>query len=499
MVPDFVRRRAISPAVVRKPSMSLLRSLFTVKPIEASLTANDNLRRTLGLKDLIVLGVGAVIGAGIFVITGQAAAEHAGPALTLSFVLAGLAAALAALSYAEFAAMLPVSGSAYVYAYATFGELLAWFIGWNVVAEYLLAVSSVAVGWSGYGVGLLHSLGVDVPAVLSNAPLAFRDGHFVATGAWINLPALLVVAAITALLYAGTRQSTLFASIVVVVKVLVVMLFVVFGLQYIDTSLWHPYVPPSQGGDRYGWAGVFRAATSVFYAYIGFDAVATAAQETRNPQQNVPAGILISLAVCTVLYIVVAAVLTGLVPYPQLATAEPVATALAAHPPLAWLKLLTQVGAVAGLTSVILVMHLGLARILYTMAGDGLLPATFGAVHQRFRTPHRTTLLVGAVGGVLAALFPLSLLGDLLSMGTLLAFATVCVGVLVLRRTRPELPRGFRVPAAPLVCSLGVLVCLFLLAQMNLGNWLLLAGWTTLGMLIYAGYGYRHSRLRARG
>jgi len=478
--------------------MSLIRSLFAVKPVEASLSSSDALRRTLGLKDLIVLGVGAVIGAGIFVITGQAAAEHAGPALTLSFVLAGLAAALAALSYAEFAAMLPVSGSAYVYAYATFGELLAWFIGWNVVAEYLLAVSSVAVGWSGYGVGLLHSLGIDIPSVLAMAPLDFRDGHFVRTGAWLNLPALLVVTVITTLLYVGTRQSTMFATVVVVLKVLVVMLFVVFGLQYVDPSLWHPFVPENQGGDHYGWAGVFRAATSVFYAYIGFDAVATAAQETRNPQQNVPAGILISLAICTVLYIIVAAVLTGLVPYPQLATAEPVATALAAHPQLAWLKLLTQVGAVAGLTSVILVMHMGLARILYSMAGDGLLPRMFGAVHARHRTPHRTTVLVGVVGGALAALFPLSLLGDLLSMGTLLAFSTVCVGVLVLRRTHPNLPRGFRVPAAPVLCTMGVLVCAFLLAQMSTANWMLLGGWTTLGMLIYIGYGYRHSVLRGR-
>ncbi|MGO4703829.1 amino acid permease [Dyella sp. 2RAB6] len=479
--------------------MSLIRSLFAVKPVEASLTADDSLRRTLGLKELIVLGVGAVIGAGIFVITGQAAAEHAGPALTLSFVLAGLAAALAALSYAEFAAMLPVSGSAYVYAYATFGELLAWFIGWNVVAEYLLAVSSVAVGWSGYGVGLLKSLGMQVPAALSNAPLSFKDGHLQLTGALLNLPALLVVAALTALLYRGTRQSTAFASVVVALKVIVVVLFVVCGLQYVDPSLWHPYVPANQGGDHYGWSGVFRASTSVFYAYIGFDAVATAAQETRNPQRNVPAGILISLAVCTVLYIIVAAVLTGLVPYAQLGTAEPVATALAAHPQLAWLKLLTQVGAVAGLTSVILVMHMGLSRILYSMAGDGLLPTFFGAVHERHQTPHRTTLLVGTVGGILAAVFPLSLLGDLLSMGTLLAFATVCIGVLVLRRSHPNLPRGFRVPAAPVVCSLGVLVCGFLLAQMNLANWILLGAWTALGMLIYIAYGYRHSRMRGRG
>jgi APA family basic amino acid/polyamine antiporter len=479
--------------------MSLIRSLFAVKPVEASLTADDSLRRTLGLKELIVLGVGAVIGAGIFVITGQAAAEHAGPALTLSFVLAGLAAALAALSYAEFAAMLPVSGSAYVYAYATFGELLAWFIGWNVVAEYLLAVSSVAVGWSGYGVGLLKNMGIHVPAALANAPLSFKDGHLQTTGALLNLPALLIVAALTALLYRGTRQSTFFASVVVALKVIVVVLFVVCGLQYVDPSLWHPFVPENQGGDHYGWAGVFRAATSVFYAYIGFDAVATAAQETRNPQRNVPAGILISLAICTVLYIIVAAVLTGLVPYPQLGTAEPVATALAAHPPLAWLMILTQVGAVAGLTSVILVMHLGLSRILYTMASDGLLPTFFGAVHERHRTPHRTTLLVGTVGGILAAVFPLSLLGDLLSMGTLLAFATVCIGVLVLRRTHPEIPRGFRVPAAPFVCSLGVLVCAFLLAQMNLGNWILLGTWTFLGLLIYVGYGYRHSLLRGRG
>lgn len=478
--------------------MSLLRSLFAVKPVEASLTSDDALRRTLGLKELIVLGVGAVIGAGIFVITGQAAAEHAGPALTLSFVLAGLAAALAALSYAEFAAMLPVSGSAYVYAYATFGELLAWFIGWNVVAEYLLAVSSVAVGWSGYGVGLLKSIGIHIPDALVNAPLSFRDGQLQFTGAWLNLPALLVVAALTALLYRGTRQSTFFASIVVALKVLVVVLFVVMGMQYVNPALWHPFVPENQGGDHYGWAGVFRAATSVFYAYIGFDAVATAAQETRNPQKNVPAGILISLAICTVLYIIVAAVLTGLVPYAELATAEPVATALAAHPSLAWLKVLTQIGAVAGLTSVILVMHMGLSRILYSMAGDGLLPTFFGAVHEKHQTPHRTTVLVGSIGGVLAAIFPLSLLGDLLSMGTLLAFSTVCIGVLVLRRTHPNLPRGFRVPAAPVVCSLGVIVCMFLLAQMNAANWMLLGIWTAIGMLIYVAYGYRHSRLRSR-
>ncbi|HEY9132766.1 MAG TPA: amino acid permease [Dyella sp.] len=478
--------------------MSLVRSLFAVKPVEMSLSSDNALRRTLGLTQLVVLGVGAVIGAGIFVITGQAAAEHAGPALILSFVLAGLAAALAGLSYAEFAAMLPVSGSAYVYAYATFGELLAWFIGWNVVAEYLLAVSSVAVGWSGYAVGLLHSIGIHVPAALADAPVSFKDGHLQLTGALLNLPALLIVAALTLLLYRGTRQSTWFASTVVVLKVLVVLLFVLFGVQYVDPSLWHPFVPANQGGDHYGWSGVFRAATSVFFAYIGFDAVATAAQETRNPQFNVPAGILISLTICTVLYIIVAGVLTGLVPYVQLGTAEPVATALAAHPALAWLKVLIQIGAVAGLTSVILVMHMGLARILYTMAGDGLLPRFFSAVHDQHNTPHRTTLLVGVIGGVLAAVFPLNLLGDLLSMGTLLAFATVCLGVLVLRRTHPHLRRGFRVPAAPVVCTLGVAVCLFLLAQMSLPNWALLAGWTAIGMFIYAIYGYRHSRLRER-
>ena len=478
--------------------MSLVRSLFAVKPVEASLVFDNSLRRTLGLKDLIVLGVGAVIGAGIFVITGQAAAEHAGPALTLSFVLAGLAATLAALSYAEFAAMFPVSGSAYVYAYATFGELLAWFIGWNVVAEYLIAVSSVAVGWSGYAVGLLHNFGISVPTVIATGPISFADGKLHLTGAWFNLPALLVVAALTLLLYRGTRQSTFFASIIVVLKVLVVLLFVIFGMQHVDSSLWHPFIPANQGGDHFGWSGVFRAATSVFFAYVGFDAVATAAQETRNPQFNVPAGILISLTICTVLYIIVAAVMTGLVPFSQLATAEPVATALAAHPELAWLKVLTQIGAVAGLTSVILVMHLGLARILYTMAGDGLLPRFFHVVHNEHNTPHRTTLLVGLIGGLLAAVFPLNLLGDLLSMGTLLAFSTVCIGVLILRRTHPHLKRGFRVPAAPFVCVLGVLVCMFLLAQMNLANWAMLAIWTVIGMSIYVLYGYRHSRLRGK-
>jgi basic amino acid/polyamine antiporter, APA family len=476
-------------------TMSFFASLFAVQPVQ-TVAVDNGLKRTLGLRDLVVLGVGAVIGAGIFVITGQAAAAHAGPALMLSFLLAGLAAALAALSYAEFASMLPTSGSAYVYAYATLGELVAWFIGWNVVAEFLLAASSVAVGWSGYAVGMLHSFGVDLPHALVNAPLSFSDGALHATGAWLNLPALLIVAAITALTYVGTRQSTIFAGIVVCIKVIVVVLFVAFGLHYLNPDLWHPFIPANEGGDRYGWAGVFRAATSVFFAYLGFDAVAAAAQETRNPQRNVPAGILISLAICTLLYIVVVAVLTGLVPYGQLGTAEPVATALAAHPQLAWLKLVTQVGAVAGLTSVILVVHMALSRVLYTMSNDGLLPRMFGHVHSRFQTPHRTTLIVGAVAGLLAALFPLSLLGDLLSMGTLLAFATVCIGVLVLRRTQPQLKRGFRVPAAPLLCSLGVVVCLFLLGQMNRDNWVLLAGWTALGMAIYGGYGYRNSRLR---
>lgn len=469
------------------------------EPVEGSIEGEAGLRRVLTARHLVLLGIGAIIGAGIFVISGTAAANHAGPAIMLSFVLAGLACAFAGLCYAEFAAMIPVSGSAYSYTYATLGEAVAWFVGWSLVLEYLFAASAVAVGWAGYAGGLLHTFGVDLPTAIAAAPIAYTNGEYVHTGGLFNLPAVLIALAVMVLCYVGIRQSATANAIIVAVKVLVILLFIGFGLQFVDTSNWHPFIPPNEGGDRFGWLGVLRGASIVFFAYIGFDAVSTAAQETKNPQRDMPIGIIGSLVVCTVLYIVVSAVMTGMISFTQLNTAEPVATALSPYPSLLWLKTLVQIGAVAGLSSVILVMMMGLPRIFFAMARDGLLFRFLGDVHPKFRTPYKATILVGILAAVLAALFPLGVLGDLVSMGTLLAFATVCIGVLVLRYTRPDLERPFRVPFAPVICTLGALSCLSLVVftvVQNPTNLKLIVGWTLFGFLIYFGYGYRHSRLR---
>ena len=472
------------------------------EPVEGGIEGTESLQRVLTARHLVLLGIGAVIGAGIFVLTGQAAANHAGPAITISFVLAGVACALAGLCYAEFAAMLPVSGSAYSYSYATLGEFVAWFIGWNLVLEYLFAASTVAVGWSGYFNSLLHSISditgfpLGLPASLASAPLNVVDGRLVATGAVINLPAVLIIAAIGALCYRGMQQSAFVNSIIVAIKLVVILMFVAFSLKYVDVSNWAPYVPPAEGPGRFGWDGVVRGASIVFFAYIGFDAVSTAAQEAKNPQRDMPIGILGSLVLCTALYIVVSAVLTGMLPYTLLGTAKPVATALEAYPSLLWLKTIVEIGAIAGLSSVILVMMIGQTRIFYTMSHDGLIGRMFGRVHSRYHTPHRGTIFVGVIAAVLAGLLPIGVLGDLVSMGTLLAFATVCIGVLVLRHTKPDLPRSFRVPLAPVICPLGAVTCLWLFSRAFEDNWHWMTGWIIVGFIIYFGYGYRHSALR---
>ncbi|WP_022971534.1 amino acid permease [Xanthomonas maliensis] len=489
----------------------MLKSLLRVKPIapaghvdagepvEGSLEGEATLKRTLTARHLVMLGVGAVIGAGIFVMTGQAAANHAGPAVMLSFVFAGLACALAGLCYAEFAAMLPVSGSAYSYSYATLGEGVAWLIGWCLVLEYLFAGSSVAVGWSAYLLSFITgTLGLPFPEALASAPLNWTGHEFVASGALLNLPAVLIVAAVSGLCYVGITQSAFVNAIVVAIKVAVICLFVGFGASHIDPANWTPFIPENTAPGVFGWSGVFRAASVVFFAYIGFDAVSTSAGETKNPQRNMPIGILGSLALCTVIYIIVCAVLTGMTNYTLLGTAKPVATALEAYPQLAWLKTAVEIGAIAGLSSVVLVMLMAQPRIFYTMAQDGLLPKLFGRVHKRFHTPYVGTILVGVVAALLAGLVPLSVLGELVSMGTLLAFATVCVGVLVLRYTRPELERPFRVPAVWLICPLGALACLFLFFQAFQEHWKVFVGWTLLGLVIYFFYGMRHSRLAKR-
>lgn len=492
----------------------MLKHLFATHPIEAAphVDAGEHidtgahgdagLKRVLTAKHLILLGIGAVIGAGIFVITGQAAAMHAGPALVISFLIAGFACALAGLCYAEFAAMLPVSGSAYSYSYATLGEYVAWFVGWNLVLEYLFAAATVAAGWSGYFNELLGLIGgmigsdISLPSTLASAPFQFIEGHIQSTGALINLPAVVIIAALSGLCYVGITQSAFVNSIIVAIKVTVILLFLAFAIKMINPANWHPFIPPNEGEGVFGWSGIFRAATIVFFSYVGFDAVSTAAGEAKNPQRDMPIGILGSLAVCTVLYIAVALVLTGIAPFRILNTPEPVATALGLYPQLSWLKAIVVVGAITGLSSVILVMLMGLPRIFFSMARDGLLPPGMAKVHPKFRTPYLGTIIVGVAAAVMAGLFPVSVLGELVSMGTLLAFATVCIGILILRYTRPDLKRSFRVPMVWPISILGAVSCVYLFWQAFEEHWRLMVGWIVIGQLIYFGYGYAHSKLR---
>lgn len=456
-----------------------------------------DLKRTLGPWGLTALGIGAVIGGGIFVITGQAAAEHAGPAIVLCFILAAICCSFCAVCYAEFATLVPMSGSSYSYAYATLGEFVAWFIGWNMVLEYGVSASAVAVSWTGYFTSLLDHMGLHLPAALTNAPLAYADHHLVTTGALINLPAVAIVLALTWLCYIGIRESSGVNMAMVILKVSLIVIVIIAGWQYVNPDLWHPFIPANQGPEKYGWSGIIRGSALVFFAYIGFEATSTAAQEARNPQRDLPIGTLVSLAICTVLYIGMAAVLTGLLPFDQLGTSEPVVTAVKAHAELGWLRWLVEVGALIGLSSVVLVMIIAQPRIFMIMGRDGMLPPVFARIHPKYRTPHINTVITGIGIAALAAVFPLDVLGDLVSMGTLIAFTAVCTGVLILRRTRPDLPRTFRVPWAPVVCTLGVLSCLFLLIfGENWYNWTLMGLWTVIGFAIYFGYGYRHSKLR---
>ncbi|HKD55455.1 MAG TPA: amino acid permease [Steroidobacteraceae bacterium] len=477
---------------------SQLLATKSVADLHEQEASGNELRRALGPAHLTLLGIGGIIGTGIFVLTGTAAANYAGPALALSFVLAAIGCTLSGLCYAEFAAMIPVSGSAYSYSYATLGEGVAWFIGWNLVLEYLLAVATVSVGWSGYAVSLLDQIGIHVPAALSNAPLtSVGDSlHVVGTGALLNLPAVLIVAAIATICYIGIRQSANFNAVIVVIKVTIVLLFIVFGVSYINTANWHPFIPPENAAGKFGWPGIIGGAGVIFFAYIGFDAVSTAAQETKNPQRDMPIGILASLVICTVLYVIVAAVLTGMANYKELDVAAPVAYALDKYRSLHWLGIPVKLGAVFGMTSVMLVMTIAQARIFFAMARDGLLPPFFGHVHPRFKTPSTGTVITGLSAATIGGLFPVKMLAEMVSIGTLSAFVTVCIGVLVLRRTRPDLRRPFRAPMPWLTCTLGAAVCFLMMLFLGAPNWYRLIGWTVIGLLIYGLYGYRHSALR---
>ena len=478
-----------------------LRSLFRTKDITALLreaeTTNGGLRRTLTASHLVALGIGAIIGTGIFVITGQAAAQYAGPALTISFVISALACIFAGFCYAEFAAMIPVSGSVYSYSYATMGEFLAWFIGWDLVLEYLFACSTVAVGWSGYMQSLLHDWGIDLPYHLAHPALEYINDEWVFTGSIVNFPALFIVAIITALLLGGIRQSTWVNNVIVLIKVTIILMFIGFGLSYVDTSNWIPYIPENTGEyGHFGWSGIMRGAAVVFFAYLGFDALSTTAQETRNPQRDMPKGILISLAICALLYVSVTAVLTGIVKYNELNVDAPIALAIdRAGQGLAWLSPFIKLGAIAGISSVILVMMMGQSRIYYAISKDGLLPALFSKIRAKRGVPQNATVFAGIATAAIAGIFPLNVLSELVSIGTLMAFAIVCISVMVLRKTHPELKRPFKVPLVWLIPSLGAFFCIVQMVSLPWATWVRLILWTLAGIVIYFAYGRRNSHL----
>jgi basic amino acid/polyamine antiporter, APA family len=479
--------------------------IMRTKSVEQSIRDTEDpefqLRKALGPLDLTLFGIGVIIGTGLFVLTGEAAAGYAGPAVALSYVVGGIVCALAALCYAEFASTVPVAGSAYTFSYATLGEFVAWLIGWDLILEFTLGAATVAKGWSGYLVSVFEIVGIKLPTSLYASPESGVSHD------WI---ALIVIALVTTILVIGIRLSSQFNSVITTIKILVTLFIIGFGVFFIKASNLTPFIPPPKPGGEalqvyvlpsllgidtiYGVTGIFTAAALVFFAYIGFDIVATTSEEARNPQRDLPIGILASLAICTVLYILASIVFTGLVPYDTLATAAPAATALQATPfPAA--QLVVSLAILIGLTVVVMILVLGQSRVAFAMSRDNLLPRWFSRVHTRFRTPHRITIITGAASALLAFFLPLVTLGELVNIGTLAAFVLVSIGVIVLRRTRPDLPRAFKVPGYPVVPILAALSCLFLMGFLTAGTWVRFFVWMAIGLVIYFGYSRSHSRL----
>jgi len=514
-------------------------NLLKCKPLdmlmaEASETGEHSLKRALGPVNLITLGIGAIIGAGIFVLTGSAAAQYAGPAIVLSFILAGLGCVFAGLCYSEFASLIPIAGSAYTYGYATLGEIFAWIIGWDLILEYAFGAATVASGWAGYFVSFLQDFGISIPPQFTATPYTHVGHHWEPNmlvqfqGRWellttmeplfkqqgidasklphvqgmFNIVAFLIICLITFILVVGIKESANFNSAVVIIKVTIVLIFIaiagMFVMQHstVAAANWHPFIPPNEGTfGKYGWSGIARAAGVIFFAYIGFDAVSTAAQEAKNPQRDMPIGILGSLIICTVLYILVSGLLTGMVPYKALNVADPVAVGIDATG-VRWGSFLVKLGAIAGLGSVMLVMLLGQSRVFFSMSRDGLLPEWAGAVHPKFRTPWISSITVGLFVAVFASVIPIGILGELVSIGTLLAFVIVCAGVWLLRIRRPELHRPFSTPWVPFVPIMGIVISFALMASLPFDTWIRLFVWLAIGMAIYFGYGRYHSRVQ---
>jgi len=505
-------------------------NLLAKKPIatilaESQETGEHSLKRALGAGNLVSLGIGAIIGTGIFVLTGAAAAQYAGPAIVFSFILAAVGCVFAGLCYAEFASMIPVAGSAYTYGYATLGEIIAWIIGWDLILEYAFGAATVASGWSGYVLSLLQDFGIHIPPQIAGTPGAqfvMYNGRWEAMGriaktlaannvdpstlphatGVFNLVAFLGIALMTTILVIGIKESANLNSFIVVLKVAVLLIFIGLGAHYIlghtsqASANWTPFVPPNEGGfGKYGWSGVIRAAGVIFFAYIGFDAVSTAAQEAKNPKKDMPIGILGSLVVCTILYILVAGVLTGLVKYSTLNVPDPIAVGID-QTGIRWGSLLVKLGAICGLTSTMVVMLLGQSRVFFSMSRDGLLPKWASAIHTKFRTPYVSSIFVGVFVAIFASVIPIAILGELVSIGTLLAFVIVCAGVWVIRRTDPQLPRPFKTPWVPFVPIMGMAISLLMMVGLPGDTWLRLIIWLVLGMALYFGYGRYHSRVQ---
>jgi len=503
-----------------------MKQLFTTKPFdklhEEAHGEQHGLKRSLSVFNLITLGIGAIIGAGIFVLSGQAAAQYAGPAIVLSFIVSGAACALAGLCYAEFASMIPVAGSAYTYAYATLGELMAWIIGWDLILEYLFAASTVSVGWAGYVVSFLHDFGINIP-VQYTAALGTRlvevpgEGWKVFSSqlaevlasrhidiaslpqvtAVLNVPAIFIVIVVTFLLILGIQESARFNNLMVIVKVSVILLLIGIGFFFVNPANWHPFIPENTGRwGHFGLSGILRGAGVIFFAYIGFDAVSTAAQEARNPKRDMPVAILGSLGISTFLYILVALVITGVVSYTMLNVPDPIAVVVnAMGDSMFWLRPVIKIAAIAGLSSVVLVLLMAQPRIFFTMSRDGLLPGLFSRIHPKFKTPYRSSLITGLFACVLAGVIPMDIISKLVSIGTLFAFTVVCLSVLILRYQRPQLPRAFVTPGVPWVPLLGALVCLVQMFSLPWITWAGFLGWMFIGLTVYFLYGKKHSKV----